>query len=99
MLPTLPGTSSVAQAHALSLAELGALVRSQRKAQGIRIDDAAALCGVSTGVLSRMENGQPVGTDKLMRVLNGLGLTLFALSKSDALKVKRTLTDTVSQES
>jgi len=57
----------------------------------MRIDDAAALLGVSTGVLSRLENGTPVGTDRLMRVLDGLGLSLFVVVRSDAAKVLRTL--------
>lgn len=48
----------------------------------LRIDDAAALIGVSKDTLSRLENGRPVGTDKLMAVAEGFGLTLFVLDKS-----------------
>jgi transcriptional regulator with XRE-family HTH domain len=64
------------------LLDLGSRVRMHRKQQGLRIDDAAALLGVSTGMLSRMENGQPVGSDKMMRVLQGLGLCLRLADKT-----------------
>lgn len=50
----------------------------------MRIDDAAALLGVSTSVLSRLENGAPVGTDRLLRIIQGLGLSLLVLPKADA---------------
>ena len=42
------------------IADLGKLVRNQRALISMRIDDAAALCGVSSDVLSRLENGKPV---------------------------------------
>ena len=94
MFQTLPKPDS----QAFSLEDLGILVRRHRKRQGMRIDDAASLLGISTGVLSRMENGHPVGTDKMMRVLNGLGLNLFAIEKSEAVKVRRALMEAVSQD-
>ena len=59
-----------------SLAELGAAVRRSRKAQQLRIDDAAGLCGVSTDVLSRLENGIPITTNRLLLILKGLGMQL-----------------------
>jgi transcriptional regulator with XRE-family HTH domain len=49
----------------------------------MRIDDAAALSGVSSDVLSRLENGKPVTADKLMRVLESLGLRMLVVPKSD----------------
>lgn len=61
-----------------SLATLGQRIRSERKSQGLRIDDAAALCGISVDTLSRLENGhEGVSTLRMLRVLEGLGLTLF----------------------
>jgi transcriptional regulator with XRE-family HTH domain len=61
-----------------SLAALGQRIRSERKSQGLRIDDAAALCGISVDTLSRLENGhEGVSTLRMLRVLEGLGLTLF----------------------
>jgi len=60
-----------------SLIQLGAAVRARRKASGLRIDDAAALCGVSVDLLSRLENGKSgISTDRLLKVLDGLGLAL-----------------------
>jgi transcriptional regulator with XRE-family HTH domain len=60
-----------------SLDELGALVRHRRLKQQLRIDDAASFCGVSANLLSRLENGRPVQTDKLLLVLSGLGLGMI----------------------
>ncbi len=66
-----------------SLSDLGRAVREQRRASGLRIDDAAALCGVSVDLLSRLENGHSgVGTDRLLKVLDGLGLALVVVDKS-----------------
>jgi transcriptional regulator with XRE-family HTH domain len=68
----------------VSLTALGQYIRAERRAQGLRIDDAAALCGVSVDTLSRLENGHAgVSTVRLLRVLDGLGLTLLILGKAD----------------
>lgn len=57
--------------------DIGRLVRRQRKAQGLRIDDAAAFTHVSVDLLSRLENGKgSVGLEKVLSVLDGLGLCL-----------------------
>ena len=57
--------------------DLGRVVRARRREQSLRIDDAAALSGVSVDLLSRLENGKgSVGLDKLLTVLDGLGLAL-----------------------
>jgi transcriptional regulator with XRE-family HTH domain len=64
------------------IAELGQQVRAHRKKQGLRIDDAAALNGVSVDLLSRLENGiGSIRTDKLLAVLDGLGLALIIAPK------------------
>ena len=66
-----------------SLPDLGRIVREQRHASGLRIDDAAALCGVSVDLLSRLENGHSgVGTARLLKVLDGLGLAIMVVDKS-----------------
>lgn len=54
----------------------------------MRIDDAAAFCGVSADVLSRLENGKSITTDRLFKVLEGLGLELLVVSREQALKLK-----------
>lgn len=59
-------------------ADVGPLVRARRRVQFLRIDDAAALMGVSVDLFSRLENGKgAVRLDKLLTVLDGLGLTLM----------------------
>lgn len=66
-----------------SLKDLGSIVRAQRRASGLRIDDAAALCGVSVDLLSRLENGRSgVSTDRVIKVLDGLGLAMLVLDKA-----------------
>lgn len=61
---------------------LGPVVRARRKSQSLRIDDAAALLGVSVDLMSRLENGQgSVRLDKVTAVLDGLGLALMVLPK------------------
>ena len=56
---------------------LGPVIRARRRAQSLRIDDAASLSGVSVDLLSRLENGKgSVRLDKLLAVLDSLGLAL-----------------------
>jgi len=57
---------------------LGPAIRARRRAQSLRIDDAASLSGVSVDLLSRLENGKgSVRLDKLLAVLDSLGLALI----------------------
>ena len=61
---------------------LGLLVRQRRRAQQLRIDDAASLLGVSVDLMSRLENGQgSVRLDKALAILDGLGLALMVVPK------------------
>ena len=55
------------------LEELGARVRRQRVAQGLKQQDLAAKAAVSTDVLSALENGRSVTVESLSRVLQALG--------------------------
>ncbi len=72
--------SSPAQLRPLAIitaAHVGPMVHARRHAQALRIDDAASLTGVSVDLLSRLENGKgAVRLDKLLSVLDGLGLAL-----------------------
>lgn len=64
---------------------IGNQVRAHRNKQGFRIDDAAALIGVSVDLMSRLENGSgSIRLDKLMTVLDGLGLSLLVAPKGHA---------------
>ena len=65
-----------------SASDLGPAVRGRRREQSLRIDDAASLSGVSVDLLSRLENGKgSVRFDKLLTVLDGLGLALVVAPK------------------
>ena len=71
---------------------LGRVVRAHRLAAGLRIDDAAALCGVSVTVFSRLENAaSAVTTKSLFNVLDGLGLSLLVFRKVEIPQVLATL--------
>lgn len=60
-----------------NVSDMGTVVRTRRRVQSLRIDDAAALTGVSADLMSRLENGKgSVRLDKLLTVLDGLGLAL-----------------------
>lgn len=75
----------VGAAHAL-----GPYVRTARKGQDLRIDDAASLFGVSVDTLSRLENGVgAVRLDKLLAVLDGLGLGLLVGTKGELANMLR----------
>jgi transcriptional regulator with XRE-family HTH domain len=71
-----------------NLAELGQLVRSARARAQLRIDDAAAVSGVSSDLLSRMERGRPVTTEKLLAVLSSLGLAMLVVDEIAAGRIE-----------
>ena len=77
----LPSIDPAARPVVSRLDELGRFIRSERARQRLRIDDAAALCHLSSAVLSRAENGKPVTSDNLLRLLDGLGMSLLIVPK------------------
>lgn len=57
--------------------DLAAFVRARRTQAGLRIDDAAELCGVSVVTLSKIETAKGgVNVESLFRVLKGLGIRI-----------------------
>ena len=57
--------------------DLGQAVRQQRKHDGLTLVEAAGLVNVGVRFFSELENGKPtVRLDKLLQVINGLGLQL-----------------------
>jgi y4mF family transcriptional regulator len=61
----------------LSVADFGALVRSQRLKQGITQADLASLSGVGTRFISDLENGKlTIALGKALQVAHGLGLEI-----------------------
>ena len=83
MARKLPVPDKSATPLVKSLSDLGKIVRNQRAFGHLRIDDAAALSFVSSDLLSRLENGKPVSLDKLLLVLDGLGLRMLVLPTKD----------------
>jgi len=76
-----------------TLNEVGRIVRAQRHAESLRIDDAAALCGVSVDLLSRLENGGRVTSDRLLKVLDSLGLSVLIVQKSQTSFLEQALAE------
>lgn len=75
-------TASLDPLRVVAASDLGPVIRARRREQSLRIDDAASLSGVSVDLLSRLENGKgSVRLDKLLSVLDGLGLTLVVSPK------------------
>lgn len=95
MARRLPSTHPASDPQVDDLEGLGAAVRNARAQARMRIDDAAAFCGVSADVLSRLENGKSITTDRLLKVLKGLGLEMLVVSRERAL----TLRDMAQKES
>jgi len=63
--------------HITTASAVGPVIRARRRAQSLRIDDAAALSGVSVDLLSRLETGKgSVRLDKFLAVVDSLGLAL-----------------------
>jgi len=59
--------------------DIGQIVKQKRKSDGLTLEEAAAVCDVSYGFLSALENGKAtVQLNKVLQVLNGLGLELKA---------------------
>lgn len=71
-----------------NLSELGGLVRQRRLELRLRIDDAARGCGVAVNVLSRLENGNSIGADRLLKVLSGLGLAMIVTGEEESLRFR-----------
>jgi len=72
----------IVETQAASLEDLGRLIRRKRKASKLRIDDAAALCRVSVGTLSRLETGKAaVSAEKVLQVMDRLGLVMLVLDR------------------
>ena len=56
-------------------ADIGIIVRRKRKADGLTLADAAAMCNVGYRFLSNVENGKPTAhIGKILQVLSCLGL-------------------------
>lgn len=63
-------------------ADVGALVREMRRAQGISQEQLAGVAGTGVRLISDLENGKStVQIEKVIKVIEALGLGLYALSR------------------
>jgi HTH-type transcriptional regulator/antitoxin HipB len=63
--------------------DIGLIIRQKRKEDGLTLEDAAAVCGVSYAFLSALENGkETVRLNKVLQVMKCLGLELDARDRS-----------------
>ncbi len=59
--------------------DLGRIIKQKRKGDGLTLEVAAAVCGVSYAFMSALENGkETVRLNKVLQVLNCLGIELEA---------------------
>ena len=62
-----------------SAEDIGRIVREKRKKDGLTLEEAAAVCGVSYAFLSALENGKETARlDKILQVFGRLGIELEA---------------------
>jgi len=67
-----------------SAQDIGVAVRRRRKESGLTLAETAGLTNVGVRFLSELENGKPtVRLDKLMHVLEALGLHLQLIRQGD----------------
>jgi HTH-type transcriptional regulator/antitoxin HipB len=63
--------------------DLGNVIRQKRKNDGLTLEEAAAVCGVSYAFLSALENGkETVRLNKVLQVARCLGIELEATSRT-----------------
>jgi len=59
--------------------DIGRIIKQKRKEDGLTLEEAAAVCGVSYAFLSALENGkETVRLNKVLQVLKCLGIELEA---------------------
>ena len=62
-----------------SATDIGRVIKEKRKEDGLTLEEAAALCGVSYAFLSALENGkETVRLNKVLQVLHSLGIEITA---------------------
>lgn len=59
--------------------DIGRIIKQKRKADGLTLEEAAAVCGVSYAFLSALENGkETVRLNKVLQVASSLGIEFEA---------------------
>lgn len=63
----------------VSAEDIGRIIRQKRKDDGLTLEEAAAICGVSYAFFSALENGkETVRLNKVLQVVKCLGIELKA---------------------
>jgi HTH-type transcriptional regulator/antitoxin HipB len=63
--------------------DLGKIIKLKRKDDGLTLEEAAAVCGVSYAFLSALENGkETVRLNKVLQVARCLGIELEATPRT-----------------
>lgn len=63
---------------------IGKLIKARRTQSGLRLEDAAALCGVAKDTLMKVEHGQlTCQLGSVLRICSGLGVHLYAKRWND----------------
>lgn len=63
--------------------DIGWIIRRKRKDDGLTLEEAAGVCGVSYAFLSALENGkETVQLNKVLQVFKCLGLEMEANTRS-----------------
>jgi len=66
-----------------SAEDIGRIIRLKRKGDGLTLEEAAAVCGVSYAFMSALENGkETVRLNKVLQVLHCLGIDLNASART-----------------
>jgi len=64
-------------------ADIGLIIRQKRKDDGLTLEEAASVCGVSYAFLSALENGkETVRLNKVLQVARCLGIEIEASTRT-----------------
>ena len=64
--------------------DMGAVIRAERKRQGLTQTELANLCGVSLSFISNLENGKTTTElEKTLKVLSTLGLDVIVSKRGE----------------
>lgn len=74
-----------------SAAELGQLIRQERKRQNLTLSEFHEFSSVTTRFMSEFERGLLSSVSRLLRVLQMLGLVMVILPKKDAQQLLQTI--------
>ena len=80
--------------------QLGAIIRSARKASGLTIVEAAASIGIAKQTLANIERGRnSVGIQTVLKVATDLGVSIIAIQKNESAFIRRTILESREESS